>query len=80
MENETKEGNGAVIATAIILLVIILGGIYFWTERTSMDIETTENVGIELNDSFATTTDTDALENELNSVDTENVDSSLYNE
>ena len=77
----SKEGIGSVIATLIILVVIILGGVYFWNERTS-DVSRDDaelNQSIE-EGSFATTTDTNDLEAELNSLDTNNVDSSLYTE
>jgi uncharacterized protein YxeA len=72
-----EEGSvGPVIATIIILAVIVLGGLYFWHERSATDTL----------DPYATSTDvtvgsssddTNSIEADLNSTDTTTVDGTI---
>jgi hypothetical protein len=70
---ELEEGggsNGLIIGAIIILAIIILGGIYFWDQRTSE--KTVNDVNLQGGSNGAATTEID-----LNTTDTKNLDAEL---
>ncbi|MFZ3020270.1 MAG: hypothetical protein WA051_01970 [Minisyncoccia bacterium] len=63
MQNEPQEGGsmGSLIGIILIVVVIVLGGIYFWGKKT--------------NNQIPANTDTQSIEKDLNSIDTTGGDS-----
>lgn len=76
-------GVGPVIATIIILAVIVLGGLYFWMQRSaSNDMNTTPTsaqvtVDTSAIDTQSSADDTASIGTDLKSTDTTSVDGSL---
>ncbi len=81
---ERSEGSlGPVIGTIIILLVIILGGLYFWSERTKM-ADNKEAATAETTDSEAqairsqsSSDDAAAIQADLDATNFDSLDSDL---
>lgn len=64
-----QKSNGALIGSVIIIVILIIGGIYFWkasVERTSDSAEFSSE-----------SLDTSSMEADLNSLDMENLDSDI---
>ncbi|MDB5253971.1 MAG: hypothetical protein JWL80_37 [Parcubacteria group bacterium] len=86
MENQNihpmnEEGSvGPVIATIIILAVIVLGGLYFWHERSASNAldpyATSTDVTSGINN-VSSSDDTSSIEADLNSTDTTTVDGTI---
>jgi len=80
-----ESGVGPIIATIIILAVIVLGGLYFWNQRTSSMEDTNGTVpttyGTDADtsaiDSQSNSDDTTSIQNDLNTTNTTSVDSGL---
>ncbi|KND48561.1 MAG: hypothetical protein AB200_02425 [Parcubacteria bacterium C7867-005] len=77
-----EEGSvGGVIATIIILAIIVLGGLYFWSKR-AVDNDGAQNVpalnenSIESIETQSTSDDTSSIEADLNQTDT-NIDTEI---
>ncbi len=78
-------GAGPVIGTIIILAVIILGGLYFWMQRSNTAdtnvAPTTDTVGTDVDTSAiqaqSSADDTSSIETDLKATDTTTVDSGL---
>jgi uncharacterized protein HemX len=71
MEPE-KKSNGALVGLVIILIILIIGGIYIWQSKVKNALEGQQNNQAE-NLAPADSNELDALEQELNSTDT-NID------
>ena len=71
MEPEEKKSNGALVGSIIIIIILIIGGIYIWQSKVQKALEEkriqSENV------TPADTDELNALEQDLNTVDT-NID------
>ena len=72
MEPEQKS-NGALTGLIIIVIILILGGIYFWKSGIKEDPTPT---GVEDNTSLAPD-DTASLEADVNNIDLESLDSEI---
>lgn len=71
----TQKSNGALIGSTIIIIILILGGIYFW--RTNLkNLKENEAPNTETTDSVGATSTTD-LEANINSIDLEGLDEGL---
>lgn len=79
--NQNPENStGPVIAIIIVLAVIILGGLYFWGERTNMNSYDTSLTTEESMDSITTQSssdDLDSIESDLNETNIEDIGSDL---
>ena len=66
--------SGPIIGAIVILAIIILGGLYFWSQRTPDLIteETVESINIQ-----SEADDTDSIEADLDATDIENLDVEL---
>jgi hypothetical protein len=73
-----EKSVGPAIGIIVIILIIIIGGLYFWGERVSNDVpaennNVTENSGTDTNiqslESQGTGDDVDSIEADLNSTD-----------
>jgi len=70
---------GPVIGIIVILVIIILGGLYFWNQRSS-DIDIDENLTSEVIDSINTQSEEDttsSIETDLNNTEIENLDAEI---
>lgn len=67
MEPEQKS-NGALIGSIIIVIILIIGGIYFW--QTSLKEEVAPN-------SDLSSSNTSSLEADLNSIDLDSLDEGI---
>ena len=81
LEDNGGTSAGPIIGIIIILAIIILGGLYFWSQRIK-DVITTDDTMMtdEILNSINTqnsTDDTSSIETDLNSTDIENLDSEL---
>jgi hypothetical protein len=86
MEETKNEGSlGPIVGTIIILLVIILGGLYFWGERVKRmntiprDVSTEEQTDQDI-ESITTQSSSDAtadIEADLNATDVDSIDPNL---
>jgi len=81
LEDNGGTSAGPIIGIIIILAIIILGGLYFWSQRIE-DVITTDDTMMtdEILNSINTqnsTDDTSSIETDLNSTDIENLDSEL---
>ena len=68
-----QKSNGALIGTIIVILILVVGGIYFYRTNVKNRVEQAQNV-------TQPTTQTDELAgiaNDANSVDVNGLDSSL---
>lgn len=72
MESQ-KKSNGALVGSIIIIIILILGGIYFWKNSLKSRIETKSNdLGV------TTPKDTEGLlEAEVTNMDLEGLDSGI---
>ncbi len=83
MEPENREGSGPIIGTIIILLVIVLGGLYFWSTRTrdgqaaSPETSTTSDASLEAVGTQSSSDDAASIEADLNATNIDSVDSGL---
>lgn len=92
MDNQkmnTGEGSiGPIIATIIILAILVLGGLYFWNQRTSqinnanlnnqpVSTSTTTDAAVNVINQQSTSDNTASIEADLKATDTTNVDSQL---
>ena len=69
-----QKSNGALISSIIIILILIIGGIYFW--KTS--IKGKINTGTPAADTGAVSgADLSGVESDLNSIDVNNLDQGL---
>jgi len=75
MEPEEKKSNGALVGSIIIIIILIAGGIYIWQSKVQKALE--EKTQME-NVVPADDAELDALEQDLNSIDT-NVDVDIDN-
>ncbi len=72
-----KEGSvGPVIGTIIILAVILLGGLYFWSNRNQLQNANTQGQTQDELNAQSNSDDLDSIQTDLNSTDY-NVDSEL---
>jgi hypothetical protein len=78
--NVSGEKNGSsagpIIAVIVILAIIILGGLYFWGERSS-DEATIENPSVDSINTQSEDDDTSSIEADLDATQIENVDAEL---
>ncbi len=81
MGTENKNSNGPIIGVIVILVIIILGGLYLWSQRTddvmmeddSMMIDrTVESIKMQ-----SEADDTTSIEADLDATDVENLDSEI---
>ncbi len=66
--NQEKKSYGALIGSVVIIVILVLGGIYFWMSKQNTEISTPEeNQGAQINDQdAAATSELNELEDELN--------------
>ncbi len=69
---QTTNGNGALIGSMIIVVILVIGGIYFW--KVSMEERATE---LENNTSDSGVESSSEMEAELDSIDLESLDSEI---
>ena len=79
MNAGTGEGGGGpsgpIIGAIVILVIIILGGLYFWSQRNGEEAltnETIENINMQSDSDAAA-----AIEADLDATDIENLDAEL---
>ncbi|MDO8569296.1 MAG: hypothetical protein Q7R89_00715 [bacterium] len=73
VEAEEGEGsNGLIIGAIVILVIIILGGLYFWNQRAASDEAVINEINLQNNSDEAA-----AIEADLNATDIENLDAEL---
>lgn len=83
MEENKNEGSlGPIVGTIIILLVIILGGLYFWGERAkrlnTVDDSSAQSAGDIQNITTQSSSDATAdIEADLKATDIDSVDANL---
>jgi len=70
MEPE-KKSNGALVGSIVIIIILIIGGIYIWQTKVQKALE--EKIKTENTVVPEDTTELDALEQDLNTTDT-NID------
>lgn len=77
--NISKEGGGSVgliVGIIVILVIIVLGGLYFWGQRTSDNAiktdETVESINIQ-----SESDDTASIEADLDATNVDNLDGEL---
>lgn len=76
-QGESRGGSvGPIIGIILILAVIILGGLYFWSQRANEDAMMT-NEAIETINTQNTSDETTVIEADLNATDVENLDAEL---
>jgi hypothetical protein len=68
-----QKSNGALVGSVIIIVILIIGGIYFWQTKLKDKAMPVENVG---GDSVSSD-DSLNLEADLNSIDLESLDSGI---
>jgi FlaG/FlaF family flagellin (archaellin) len=73
--NNTEGSVGPVIATIIILVVVVLGGLYFWGQRTPS--ESNDIYGNPVSTQSESTTDTSAIDTQSNSNNPASIDADL---
>lgn len=76
---QSKGSTGPVIGIIVILVIIILGGLYFWNQHSG-DIDIDENMTSEVIDSINTQSEEDStssIETDLNNTDIENLDAEI---
>ena len=72
---ETDNSAGPIIGVVVILVLILLGGLYFWNQRADTEMSTDRTVeSITIQNS---SDDTASIEADLDATDVENVDSEL---
>lgn len=83
MEPNNENSVGPVIAIIIVLAMIVLGGLYFWNERSKMNSindslpqSTADEVAASI-EKQSTSDDTGAIESDLNNTQVDNVDQEL---
>ncbi len=64
-----QKSNGAFVGSIIIIVILIIGGIYFWQKSLKDKIENQEN--------STATNDTASLDAEANSIDLEGLDNGI---
>ena len=79
--DSTQNGGsaGPVIGIIVILVIIILGALYFWNQRSG-DIDIDENMTSEVIDSINTQSEDDStssIETDLNNTNIENLDAEI---
>lgn len=73
---EPKGGSaGPIIGIIVILIIIILGGLYFWNERSENMV--TEDESMETINEQNESDDTTSIEADLDATDIDNVDSEI---
>ncbi|MBX4195909.1 hypothetical protein KW796_03095 [Candidatus Parcubacteria bacterium] len=85
MPPTTNENSaGPVIATVIILAVIILGGLYFWGERSNREEGLYQDSAADASDqstsaikSQSSSDDTDSIEADINNTNVDSLDAEL---
>jgi uncharacterized protein HemX len=78
--NRGNEGSaGPVIGIIIILAVIVLGGLYFWGQRTNETAQEEDNLAAELDEigNQSSSDEVTAIEADLQSTDIESLDAEL---
>jgi hypothetical protein len=70
MEPE-KKSNGAFVGVVIIILVLIIGGIYIWQSKVQKALEVKKAQEENVVPADTTQNELDALEKDLNSLDTD---------
>lgn len=71
---------GPVVGIIVILVIIILGGLYFWNQRSVDNTATTKTetaTALDAINAQSTADDTAAIETDLNSTQIENLDAQL---
>jgi len=75
MEGEQNNAKMSVVSVVVILVVLILGGLYFWSQRTGNDTLTDEAVQSIITQSSSD--ETASIEADLDATDVETLDSEL---
>lgn len=71
MEDNGGSSAGPIIGAIVILAILILGGLYFWSQRSGNDA-VIEEINTQTNSDAAA-----AIEADLNATDIENLDAEL---
>ena len=77
---ESKGGSaGPIIGIIVILAIIILGGLYFWSQRSADDASSEADTAAALNaiNAQSTADDTSTIEADLNTTQIENLDAEM---
>ncbi len=85
MQPNNENSVGPVIAIIVVLAMIILGGLYFWGQRSNNSNPSTETTAMsgnvdEITASITTqsdSTDSSVIEEDLNNTNVDNLDSGL---
>jgi hypothetical protein len=72
-----QKSNGSLISAIIIIIILIIGGIYFWKSGVKNAPVNNSNYGAPTGSVQGTADQTAAIEQDLNKVDTNNLDSGL---
>lgn len=76
LNRENGGPSGPVIGIVVILVLVILGGLYFWSQRAKREIPTSDQT-VESIQTQGQTDTTTSIEEDLNQTDIENLDASL---
>lgn len=74
---EPEKSNGALVGSIIIIAILVLGGLYLWKTSTDKTPAPSTDTLLEGESNTNVTTDTDAIEQELDSMDLEGLDSEI---
>jgi len=79
---EAKDSTGPVIGLVVILAIIILGGLYFWSQRSGgegsvADEAVITDEAVKAIDIQSKADDTASIETDLNATDIETIDSEI---
>lgn len=75
MNPENGGSAGPVIGVIIILAIIVLGGLYFWGQRSDRSVDT--DAVVESIETQSEEDDTASIETDLDATDIENLDAEL---
>ena len=81
MDKEGGDSAGPIIGIIVILVIIILGGLYFWSQRegndTTINDATITDEALESINTQSELDDTASIEADLDATDIENLDAEL---